>query len=142
MTPGERLAALLDEMFVETREQFLTYGQIRWSVTNVTRRAIVVRIEARLESDGVAVARRVKNGMLGLLKGMVPCPKFHAVFANKRKRVSTKHLLAFYAPNVKTRDLPGNIIWLEENARLSRREWRARIRSAWRDVVTARRQSK
>ncbi len=136
------MAALLDEMFFETREQFLTYGQIRWSVTNVTRRAIVVQVEARRESDGAAVARRIKNGMLGLLRGMVPCPKFQAIFANKNKRVSTKHLLAYYRPNVKTRDLPGNIIWLEENARLFRREWRPRIRSAWRDVVTARRLSK
>jgi hypothetical protein len=140
--PGKRLAALLDEMFTETREQFRTYGQIDWHVTDVTPRTIAVRVEARRETDGAAVARRVKNGMLGLLRGMVPCPKFRAIFANPTKRVSTTHILSFYGPDVRTRDLPGNIIWIEENAAPFRREWRPRIRRAWREIVQGGRSSK
>lgn len=139
---GKRLAALLHEMFFQTREQFRIYGQIDWRVTNVTPRAIVVRIEALRETDGAAVARRVKNGMLGLLKGIVPCPKFRAVFSNQTKRVSTNHLLDFYGPNAQTSDLPGNIIWLEQNAEPFRRAWRPRLERAWREVVRGQRSSK
>ena len=127
---GARVALQLNDILLDIRKSFGMHGRTSWNVDHVDPDVITLRFfHWPTRVSVIYTATNVRNAMLNLLHDTVPCARFYAVFRKPDRSKDHRRVdLDFYPPCA--RDLPSQLIVIEENVEPHRRHWRALLDGA------------